>query len=155
MSSLKIEYNKLEKYLKNKKKEYEHDLFELSEKFESSKTYIRGHLHMIDMLLDDLDSFLSYDILGIDLTNNSDFVREGGYQPKTGGLTPPKPPKSGSNVVKEPIQLQYKCNRDCEYCAVAEDIKHKFLEECDSIFDAAKEYADFIDSCGKANGVKL
>jgi hypothetical protein len=74
MSSLKIEYNKLENYLKDKKKEYEHDLFELSEKFESSKTYIKGHLHMIDMLFDDLDSFLSYDILGIDLANDSDFI---------------------------------------------------------------------------------
>ena len=150
MSSLKIEYNKLEKYLKNKKKEYEHDLFELSEEFESSKTYIKGHLHMIDMLLDDLDSFLSYDILSIDLANNSDFIMQGGYQSKTGGSTPPEPPKSVSNIVKEMASCG--CNKNCESCSAAEGMKLKFLEECDSVFDAASNYTDFINKCVKMNG---
>lgn len=149
MSSLKIEYSKLEKYLKDKKKEYEHDLFELSEEFESSKTYIKGHLHMIDMLLDDLDSFLSYDILGIDLAKNFDFIIQNDYQPKTGGLIPPKPPKSGSNIVKETLPCG--CNKNCENCFIAKSMKHKFLEECDSVFDAASDYADFINTCAEIN----
>lgn len=150
MASLKIEYNKLEKYLKDKKKEYEHDLFELSEEFESSKTYIKGHLHMIEILLDDLDSFLSYDVLGIDLTNDSDFIIRGGYQPKMEDSTPPKPPKSGSNTVKETLFCG--CSKNCESCFIAEGMKHKFLKECDSVFDAVSDYADFINVCVEMNG---
>lgn len=136
MSSLKIEYNKLEKYLKDKKKEYEHDLFELSEEFESSKTYLKGHLHMIDMLLDNL-------------AHDSDFILQDGYQPKIGSSTPPEPPKSGSNCVKETSPCG--CNKKCENCFIAESMKHKFLKKCDSIFDAASDYMDFINTCVEMN----
>ena len=144
MASLKIEYNKLKKYLKNKKKEYKNELDFLSPEFESSSIYIKGHLHMIDMLLDDLDSFISYDTLGIDLANNSDFIIQDGYQ---GGLTPPESPEIRNNII-----LPHRCNKNCESCFIAKSMKHKFLEECDSVFDAKSDYVDFINTCAEMNG---
>ena len=49
-------YQQIRDRLLKYKKQYEHGLFGLSEEFEASKLYIKGHISMINVLLDDLDS---------------------------------------------------------------------------------------------------
>lgn len=65
-------YKQIKDKLLKYKEEYEHDLFGLSEEFESSKIYIKGHINMIDILLDDLDSNSGICWLGIDLSKDEE-----------------------------------------------------------------------------------
>lgn len=59
-------YQQLRARLLKYKEAYEQDLDNLSEEFETSKLYIKGHIKMIDILLDDLDSESGIAWLGAD-----------------------------------------------------------------------------------------
>ena len=120
-------YKQIKDKLLKYKKEYEHDLFGLSEEFESSKIYIKGHISMIDILLDDLDASSGIAWLGVDLAE-------------------PNP---------DPIPYRRKmCEGNCEECIFATKAKEYYLKNNDSSFDAVDDYKDFIGNCKEKNGVK-
>ena len=59
-------YQQIKNRLLKYKAAYEQDLENLSEEFEASKLYIKGHISMINILLDDLDCGSGIAWLGAD-----------------------------------------------------------------------------------------
>ena len=115
-------YNQIRNRLLKYKEEYEQDLtLQLGE---ANKSYIRGHIHMINLLLDDLDSESGIAWLGVDFAESE-----------------PKP-------YRRKI-----CESNCEECTFAIKAKEYYLKNNDSIFDALSDYRDFIDKCKEKNGV--
>ena len=119
-------YQQIRDRLLKYKKEYENDLESLSEEFETNKAYIRGNIHMINFLLDDLDSESGIAWLGADFAESE-----------------PKPHKRKI------------CEGNCEECIFATVAKEYYLKICDSAFDAASDYNDFIKRCKKENSIEL
>ncbi len=58
--NININYDMLRGRLLKYKREYEEELKLLHEDFESSSLYIKGHLKMLDILLDDIDSMVKW-----------------------------------------------------------------------------------------------
>ena len=118
-------YQQIRDRLLKYKEAYEHDLFGISEEFEASKLYIIGHLKMIDILLDDLDSESGIAWLGADFAESE-----------------PKPYR------------RKMCEGNCEECVFAIEAKEYYLKNNDSSFDAVDDYKDFIGNCKEKNGVE-
>ena len=116
-------YQQIRDRLLKYKEAYEQDLDNLSEEFEASKLYIKGHLKMIDILLDDLDSESGIAWLGADFAE------------------PPKPHRRKI------------CEGNCEKCSIAKQFKSYYSIINDSAFDAKSDYNEFIENCKKENNV--
>ena len=87
-------------------------------------SYINGHIQMISMLLDDLDSESGIAWLGADFAE---------YEPK-------------------PHERKM-CEGNCEECIFANKAKEYYLTRDESVFDSKSDYDEFIEHCKRINGV--